>query len=135
MFNYITTRDIPFGSSFLDDFFLLDERKHYLSTDIKEDDENYIMHINVPGVKKENISLSIEDGYLLIEVKNQGTKSEKDKYFLRERYFEEISRSYYLGKEYEKEDIKASLDDGVLTLKFPKEKEVKTNKEKYITID
>ena len=100
-----------------------------LKTDIKSSDKNYVMEVELPGIKKENIDISLKNGYLTIRVsekhEDNGNNQEGKKngnYIHRERFSGVSSRSYYIGDVDEK-SIEASLENGVLTLTFPKEKE------------
>ncbi len=92
-----------------------------MRTDIKEDEKGYTFDIDLPGVKKENISVSFKDGYLKIEVQSQSEEKENEtsKYIRRERYFENVSRSFYIG-EVDEKNITAKFDNGVLNLFAPK---------------
>jgi HSP20 family protein len=94
-----------------------------MKTDIKEDGSNYVMAIELPGVNKKDIAVSLNEGYLTVTAKVEDQSNDKDKkgnYIHRERFSGTASRSYYAGDVAEK-DIKAAFDNGVLTLTFPKE--------------
>ena len=81
----------------------------------------------------------LKDGYLNIQASRTENKDEKDnngKYVHRERYTGQCSRSFYVGKELEHEDIHAKYDNGVLTVTFPKEAKKKVPEEKkFISIE
>ncbi len=127
-----------FVDPFFDDFF--NENKssmnQMMKTDIKDNGDHYEFKIDLPEVKKENIHLSLEDGYLTIEVKtsHEENTNEKNHYIRRERIHGNFSRSYYVGDEVKEEDIKAKLDAGVLTLNV-KKVELITREKKYIDIE
>jgi len=74
--------------------------------------------LDIPGVKKEDLELIIENGYLFVKGKRHDT----------ERLY---SQKFYVGRKYENEDIKAKLEDGVLTILFPKKME-KTESSKIV---
>lgn len=96
-----------------------------MKTDIKEVDGNIEMQIDFPGFAKEDISITIEDGYLNVEGVRNVNKDEKDKdgnYIRKERFSGRTARSYYVG-DVSEEDVKASFENGVLKVVFPKEKE------------
>lgn len=102
--------------TFLDPPFI--KEKEYLKTDIREYQNKYIMEIDIPGIKKEDITINYENGYLTIKAtKNITLKPEV--YIRRERFYGEIKRSFYIGDKKES-DIKASYDNGILTISFPK---------------
>lgn len=121
-----------------DELFFGNKNKHeVMKTDIKDEGDHYLMKIDLPEVKKENIKLSLEDGYLIVSAKFDYNNEDKEKnnYIRRERHYGNCSRSYYLGEDVTEEDIKAKLQDGVLTLNVkkidPKAKETK----KFISIE
>lgn len=114
------------------ELFFGNKNKHeVMKTDIKDEGDHYLMKIDLPEVKKENIKLSLEDGYLIVSAKFDYNNEDKEKnnYIRRERHYGNCSRSYYLGEDVTEEDIKAKLQDGVLTLNVkkvdPKAKETK----------
>lgn len=97
----------------------------YMRTDIKENENNYLMEVEIPGADKKDIHIDLNDGYLNISV-NKSEKTEgdkKDNYIHRERSFS-CSRSYYVG-DVKKEDIKAKYENGILNVTIPKEAEKK----------
>ena len=122
---------------FRDPFFTNEESK-LMKTDIKEKDDKYLIAIDLPGYEKENIKISIEDGYLTIHAKTDSQNNEeKDdgKFVRKERYVGECSRSFYVGESISEEDIKASFKNGTLQLEIPKKEEKKELPEKkYIPI-
>ena len=94
-----------------------------MKTDVKETDTGYEVDIDLPGFKKDEINAQLDNGYLTISAAKGLDKDEKDKkgkYIRKERYAGAMSRSFYVGKEVEKEDIKAEFKHGILTLFVPK---------------
>ncbi len=121
---------------FFNDFFGLDRNAKYnevMKTDIIDHEDSYEMKIDLPEIKKEDIKMSLDDGYLTIEAKIEKNTDENNKYIRKERYYGEYKRSYYIGDNINEEDIDAKLNDGVLTLNI-KKKEVKAPEKKYIEI-
>ena len=116
----------------------LPEEQHsrLMKTDIKELPNGYEMTMNLPAVKKEDIKLSIEDGYLVVEASvTKDTKEQKDTHYIcRERFCGSYRRSFYVGDNCNEDKIKAKLENGVLTLNIPKE-EPKALPKKFIKID
>ena len=127
------------GTRFLDPLFdqlfgvkegLLSENHGSLSmrTDVREEDEGYVMDIDLPGVKKENISISYENQEITVRAHvNTIQKDEKGQakpFLRRERFSGSASRTYYVG-EIDENLIKAEYSDGVLHIYFPKEKPIK----------
>ena len=126
-----------FDEMFNDPFFTRGENK-LMKTDIKEKKDKYLIDIDLPGYKKENIKISIEEGYLTIHAKTDSQNEEKEegKFVRKERYVGECSRSFYVGEAVKEGDIKASFRNGTLQLEIPKKEEKRELPEKrYIPID
>ena len=141
MSKYLISRNNPFGliDPFFDDFFEKENRGYSLmKTDITDEGDHYLMKIDLPEVKKDDIKISLKDGSLTISAEYNNENNQKDKhgkYICRERHYGTYSRSYYVGDNVKFEDIKAKLDNGVLTLTIAK-KEAKEDKEdEYIAIE
>ena len=125
-----------FGDLFSDPLFEKRE-KQLMKTDIKEKDGNYLIHIDLPGYNKENIYISIENGYLIISANiDKKIENEKKETFLhQERYIGKCSRKFYVGENLKESDITANFKNGTLTITFPKQIDEKIEKEKrYIPI-
>ena len=147
-----------FGENLFDDFFddvpFFDnraenqiEKKLYgrhahnvMKTDIKETDDNYELIVDLPGFKKDEIKVSLEDGYLTIVAAKGLDEDEQEKksgkYIRKERYAGSCQRSFYVGDNLTQEDIKGEFKHGILTLNVPKKEAkpaVETNK--YIAIE
>ena len=104
----------------------------FTSVDVKESDTKFEVIVDVPGFSKKEITLTVDEGLLIIEAKKESSKEEKDdggKFIRKERSFGEIKRSIFLGKEIDEDAIAAKLENGVLTVNVPKaaveEKELK----------
>ena len=127
-----------FDDMFDDPFFTRNDNK-MMKTDIKENDNNFELEVDLPGFNKDNIKMTIDDGYLTINAKQETNNDEKDehgKYVRRERYYGECSRSFYIGDDIKTEDVKASFKNGILTLNIPKKTlEDKESEKNYISID
>ena len=94
-----------------------------MNTDIKENKDNYEVAVDLPGMKKENINVSLKDGYLTVTASRKDDNDEKNsegKYIRREHYEGSTSRSFFVGKDMKQEDIHAKYENGVLTLTVPK---------------
>ena len=108
-----------------------------MKTDIREEGDKYLLDIDLPGFNKEDIKLSIEDGYLTIEAKHDETNEEKDNkgnYIRRERRYGSCSRSFYVG-DLRQEEVVANYKNGILNIIIPKESEKKIETKKYIAIE
>ena len=146
-----------FGKDFFDDLFefpFYDDRdmqklekklygrrgKNLMKTDIKDTDKAYELEMDLPGFKKDEIKVSLENGYLTISAEKGLDKDEKEKesgrYIRRERYAGACSRSFYVGEDITEEDIKAEFKHGLLKLFVPK-KEAKpaVEQKKMISIE
>lgn len=110
----------------------------HLNTDVKESDTSYELAVDLPGYDKDNVKISLNDGYLSIEATRESDDEQKDNegnFLRRERYSGQVCRSYYVGSEVKDEDIKASFKDGVLNVSVAKKAETKKVEEKkYIAI-
>ncbi len=111
-----------------------------MKTDIKEHDDSYELIVDLPGFSKDEITASLDNGYLTISAAKGLDKDEKEKetghYIRRERYAGACQRSFYVGDAVEQDDIKAEFKHGILKLQVPKKeakKEVEQNK--YIAIE
>ena len=102
--------------------------------------DGYEVDIELPGFHKDEVQLSLENGYLNIVAAKGLDKDEKDKktgkLIRQERYAGNLSRSFYVGEDITEDDIKAKLEHGVLSLQIPK-KEAKPQlpEKKYIAIE
>ena len=114
--------------------------KNMMKTDIKENDTGYEVEMELPGFKKEEVNVSLENGYLTISAAKGVDKDEQEKktgkYIRRERYAGACERSFYVGEDITENDIKGEFKHGILKLTIPK-KEAKpaVEEKKYITIE
>ena len=109
-----------------------------MKTDVKEHDDHYEIAIDLPGFKKEEVTLTLENGYLTVDVAKGLDKDENDKkgkLIRQERYCGAMQRSYYVGENLTEEDIKAKMEHGLLTLTIPKKETPKLPEKKSITIE
>lgn len=113
--------------------------KHLMKTDIREKKDGYELALELPGFKKEEIKVSLENGYLTIHAEKEMQKKENEKeagkYIRRERYEGACERCFYVGENVKEEDIKGEFKHGLLTLRIPKEEEKPAlETKKYIEI-
>ena len=113
--------------------------KNMMKTDVKETDDSYEVDIDLPGFKKDEISATLEDGYLTISAAKGLDKDEKDKkgkYIRKERYAGAMSRSFYVGEHVDVEDIHPKYENGILSFVVPKkEQKAVEEKNKFISIE
>ena len=109
-----------------------------MNTDIKENDNDYELTMNLPGVKKEDVTAELKDGYLTIHATSNQNKDEKDedgKYIRRERYSGSCNRSFYVGDAITEEDIKANFENGTLKMTIPKKEAKAVPEKKFNSIE
>ena len=111
---------------------------HEMKTDVKETDSGYEVDIDLPGFKKDEINVQLDNGYLSISAAKGLDKEEKNKegkYIRRERYAGAMSRSFYVGDALTQEDIKAKYESGILRLSIPKKEAKQVEATKRIAIE
>jgi HSP20 family molecular chaperone IbpA len=136
--------------------------KKRCTTDIKEFDDRYELDMEFPGFNKEDIKAELKKGYLVVSAvhsKNsertdkpvdgasttdettaedaaakESTSTPEPKYLCRERFHGKVERSFYVGNEIKKDDIKAQYTNGVLTLQIPKKVSRPDNESEIISI-
>ena len=109
-----------------------------MKTDLKEHEDGYELSVDLPGFKKDQIDLQLQNGYLTITAAKkleEDGKDKKGKIVHQERYTGSMTRSFYIGENVQEEDVKAKFEDGVLTLDFPKEKPMNLPERKRILIE
>lgn len=126
--------------SFMEDFAFPDidktlygkHARNLMKTDVKENDSDYEVDIDLPGFKKDEINMQLKKGYLTISAAkglDKDQKDEKGNYVRRERYAGSMSRSYYVGEHVTAEDVHPKYENGILSFHIPK-KEAKALEEK-----
>ena len=110
-----------------------------MKTDVQENDQAYVIDMELPGYAKEDVKAELKDGYLTITANKNQNNDQKDangRYIRRERYTGTCKRTFYVGESVNQEDIKAGFKDGILRLAIPK-KELQPAKDrpKLITIE
>ena len=112
--------------------------KNVMKTDIREMDDSYEDVIDLPGFKKDEIEVQLENGYLTISAAKGLDKDETDKqgkYLRQERYAGSMSRSFYVGEDITEEDIHGKFENGILKLDIPKVEAKKVEQKKHIAIE
>ena len=96
--------------------------KNLMKTDVKEMDSGYEIAVDLPGFKKDEVNVELENGYLTIHAAKGLDRDEEDKngrFIRRERYAGALSRSFYVG-DVQPEEVSARFEDGILKLMLPK---------------
>ena len=112
--------------------------KNMMKTDIREHDAGYELDIDLPGFKKDEINVELENGYLTISAAkglDKDEKNEEGKYIRRERDAGAMQRSFYVGDAITHEDIRARFEDGILRLSIPKKDAKAIETKKTIAIE
>ena len=112
--------------------------KNIMKTDIREHDTGYELDVDLPGFKKDEINIELENGYLTISAAKGLDKDEQDKkgkYIRKERYAGAMQRSFYVGDGVTEEDVKAKFEDGILKLSIPKKEAKAVETKKTIAIE
>ena len=104
-----------------------------MKTDVREQEDCYEVDMDLPGFKKDDLKLELQNGYLTVSAGKALDKDEKEeksgKVIRQERYSGNMARSFYVGDEIKEEDVKAKFEDGVLKLIIPKKEEKKAVEE------
>ena len=111
---------------------------HEMKTDVRETDSGYEVDIDLPGFKKDEINIQLDNGYLSISAAKGLDKDEQDKegkYIRQERYAGSMSRSFYVGNAITQDDIKAKYESGILRLSVPKKAAEEIESAKRIAIE
>ena len=98
--------------------------KNLMKTDVRETEDSYELDVDLPGFKKDEVNLELKEGYLTISAAKGLDKNESDKkgkYIRQERYAGACSRSFYVGKNVEPDEVSAKFEDGILQISVPKE--------------
>ena len=109
-----------------------------MRTDVHEHDDHYEVDVDLPGFKKEEIHLDLENGYLTVSASKSLDEEEttkKGKVIRQERYAGAMQRSFYVGEDVKAEDVAAKFENGVLTLNIPKKDQPKLPEKKTIAIE
>ena len=95
--------------------------KHLLRTDVRETEDAIDADIDLPGFKKDEIQVHLENGYLTVSAEKHADKQAgKGKYLRQERYSGTVSRTFYVGDALKPDDVKAKYEDGVLVVSLSK---------------
>ena len=112
--------------------------KREMKTDVREKEDGYEIDMDLPGFKKDQVELTLENGYLTVTANKGFDKDEKDdkgRMIRQERYAGSMQRSFYVGDNMTEEDVKARFEDGVLHLNLPKKDAKKVPEKKTICIE
>ena len=108
-----------------------------MKTDVREKDGKYILDIEMPGYKKEDVRISLYNGTLTISAEHHSSNEEKDdngRMIRQERDSGSCSRSFYVGDGIKDTDVQASFADGILKIELPTEQKKEEEEKKFINI-
>ena len=111
--------------------------RNLMKTDVRDTGDGYELDVDLPGFKKDEVNVKLNDGYLTISAAKGLDKDDKDKkgnYIRRERYAGAMQRSFYVG-DIKGEDIRARFENGILSLTVPKAEVKKLESHNTIAIE
>ena len=112
--------------------------QNMMKTDVRETDNSYELDIDLPGFKKDEITVQLDNGYLNISAAKGLDKDEEKKdgkYIRRERYAGAMSRTFYVGDNLTQQDIKAKFENGILKISVPKKDVQQVAQNNHIAIE
>ena len=102
-------------------FFSMKNDNLKLRTDIKETNMEYIFRVDVAGIDKDNIHITVDNGYMVIEIKQEKEECDSNEFYIRRELMNgSCSRIYYIG-DIKEDNIKATYQNGLITINVPKE--------------
>ena len=116
--------------SIFDDFMDRNDQMDVMKCDIYEKDGAYHIEADIPGFKKDEISVECEDGYVTITAEKDSENEDKDeerKYLKRERNYSKTTRKFYVG-DIESDKIEAKYENGILNIVVPKQEKLPNKK-------
>ena len=128
LFPALTARDPLYGK----------HAKNLMKTDVRETENTYELDIDLPGFKKDEVSVDLNDGYLSISAAkglDKDQSEQKGRYIRQERYAGSCSRSFYVGEGVEPADVSARFEDGILRVSLPKREQKQLPKSTTIAIE
>lgn len=108
-----------------------------MNTDVREVENGYEIDMNLPGFKKDEVEIQLQDGCLTVSAAKGLDKDEEDKkghYIRQERYAGSLSRSFYVGEDVEAGEVAARFENGILQLSIPKKEHKQLPKNSTIQI-
>lgn len=142
---------VPVKRNFLDDFMMSPFDTFFdgpaaagkqvpglMKADVKETESSFKLLIDLPGIKKENVTAELKDGYLEVGATTHSEvedKNDKGTYLRKERFDGKCSRSFYVGDDIRQEDVKAKFENGVLEIDVPKKTQPEIEEKHTIAIE
>lgn len=122
-----------FDDTFFNDFFMPFERRSgnwFPALDVHETDAKYLVDVDLPGIKKEDIHVSLENGILTVkgETKTEETEEKEGKIIRQERHMGSYMRQLTVGTDVDPDTIDAKFENGVLSLELKKIEKTEPNR-------
>ena len=111
--------------------------KNLMNTDVREVENGYEIDMNLPGFKKDEVEIQLQDGCLTVSAAkglDREEKNRKGKYIRQERYAGACSRSFYVG-DIQPDQVSAKYEDGILKISLPKQEKRELPKQSTIAIE
>jgi len=107
----------------------------YPRVDVKDDNKNIYIEAEIPGVKKEDVKITLQDNVLTIsgEKKKEADEKNEKNFYHSERYYGSFTRSFTLPEDINRDDVEAKSDNGILSIRISKSLPVKAE-EKFIEV-
>ena len=108
-----------------------------MKTDVREKDGKYVLDIEIPGYRKEDVKISLFNGNLTVTAENNRSNEEKDaqgRIVRQERYSGSCTRTFYVGDAIRETDVHATFNNGILQIEIPTEKKKEEEDKKFIEI-
>ncbi|MDN5205054.1 Hsp20/alpha crystallin family protein [Fulvivirgaceae bacterium BMA10] len=114
-----------FADFFEDDLFGFDRSNEWVSkvppANVMENEDNYVIEMAAPGMKKKDFQINIQNGNLTISAENETEEVKKEKTYTRKEYgYTSFSRSFRLPEIIDSDKILAKYENGILQLTLPK---------------
>lgn len=125
---------LPLFNTMVENFFANDNdfeswwkgAKSMPAVNVVENDQNYVMEVAAPGMKKEDFNIEVKEGMIVISAVNKREEEKKDDNFTRREFsYSRFTRSFRLPENVKAEEIAANYEDGILTLNLPKKEMTK----------
>lgn len=125
---------LPLFNTMVENFFANDNdfeswwkgAKSMPAVNVVENDQNYVMEVAAPGMKKEDFNIEVKEGMIVISAENKREAEKKDDNFTRREFsYSKFTRSFRLPENVKPEEIAANYEDGILTLNLPKKEMAK----------
>jgi len=115
----------------LDEFWPMEvtSQRNYGKVDLYEDENNLYLEAELPGISRDEVQVTLEDGILHLEAEHKVENEKKEtNYFIRERTGNKWSRRVHLPISVDQENVEATYKDGILKIRLPKMEKNKTHK-------